>query len=198
MNKKRLFILTALMLAVCLVFTMFAVACDDSKGGDDGDKDNSSSNLLFTNGTFTGTGDNTELSAPNSWTGSVGSSSSSTATPSGDSNLRYGVADTATSAWRALRRKYSDIDIASPGRGPSSDKDDELDDSKVLMIYNKKATSYKYTSTSHSLDVNSYYKLSVDVKTMLDADNTDPLAGAYISVTGGAEAEWKAINTNGE
>ena len=93
MNKKRLFILTALMLAVCLVFTMFAVACDDSKGGDDGDKDNSSSNLLFTNGTFTGTGDNTELSAPNSWTGSVGSSSSSTATPSGDSNLRYGVAD---------------------------------------------------------------------------------------------------------
>ena len=79
-----------------------------------------------------------------------------------------------------------------------SEDNDELDDDKILMIYNKTATSYKYTSSSHSLDANSYYRLSIDVKTMLGSDNADPLAGAYISVTGAAEANWEAINTNGE
>ncbi|MDE5990762.1 MAG: hypothetical protein K2H36_04175, partial [Clostridia bacterium] len=138
------------------------------------------------------------------WTGAVGSSSYSSATPSGDSNLRSGVVDSATAAWRSLKRKYSDITIDSPGRGITSeniedeDLKKELDDGKILMIYNKTATSYKYTSSSHNLDINSYYKLSVDVKTMLDNDNTDELAGAYINVSGGAEANWEAINTNGE
>ena len=196
MNKKRLFILTALVLTICLVFTMFAVACkkDDDNTPDDTDK----TSLLFTNGTFSGTSDSSEISTPNSWTGAVGSSSSSSATPSGDSNLRSGVVDSASSAWKSLRRKYSDINIESPGRGLTSESDEELDDSKILMIYNKTATSYKYTSSSHNLDMNSYYKLSVDVKTMLDSDNTDELAGAYISVSGAAEANWQAINTNGE
>ncbi|MBD5099962.1 MAG: hypothetical protein HDT29_01490 [Clostridiales bacterium] len=198
MNKKRLFILTALMLTVCLIFTMFAVACDkddeDENGGD-----TSTSSLLFTNGTFSSTGENSELSSPSSWTGAVGSSSSSSATPSGESNLRSGVVSSATKAWKSLKRKYSDIEIESPGRGISSENGNkELDDDNILMIYNKVATSYKYTSTSHSLDINSYYKLSIDVKTILDADNTDALAGAYISVSGSAEANWEAINTQGE
>ncbi len=196
-KKKRLFILTALMLTICLLFSLFAVACDDEKPGNN-DEDADSSSLLFTNGTFSGTSDDSELSSPNGWTGSVGSSSSSSATPSGDSNLRSGVVNTASSAWKSLKRKFSDIDIDSPGRGTSSEDNDELDDDKILMIYNKTATSYKYTSSSHSLDANSYYRLSIDVKTMLGGDNADPLAGAYISVTGAAEANWEAINTNGE
>ncbi|MDE5548975.1 MAG: hypothetical protein K2J13_01845, partial [Clostridia bacterium] len=98
-----------------------------------------------------------------------------------------------------MKKKYSDIGIETPGRGISSQNgNDDLNDDNVLMIYNKVATSYKYTSTSHNLDINSYYKLSIDVKTLLDGDNTDELAGAYITVSGGAEANWAAINTQGE
>lgn len=199
MNKKRLFILTALMLTICFIFTMFAVACDkdtEKKPNDDG---TSNSSLLFTNGTFNSTDEDSELSSPANWTGSVGSSSSSSATPSGDSNLRTGVVNTASKTWKSLKKKYSEITIDSPGRGISSEGgNEELKDENILMIYNKTATSYKYTSSSSSLDTNSYYKLSIDVKTMLDSDNTDELAGAYISVSGSAEANWEAINTNGE
>ncbi|MDE6870334.1 MAG: hypothetical protein K2J75_06365, partial [Clostridia bacterium] len=90
------------------------------------------------------------------------------------------------------------ITASSPGRGSSSENNKELDDDKVLMINNRKPTSYKYTSDSHTLDAKSYYKLSVDVKTILDADNTDDLAGAYIYVNGAAYAAWEAIDTHNE
>ena len=196
MKKKRLFILTALALTVCLLFTLFAVACDNDTNGDDNPTD--PSDLLFTNGTFTGVADDSALPAPISWTGAAGSTSSSSATPSGESNLLSGVVDTSTSAWRDLRKKYSDIDIATPGKGSSSKDNEDLDDDKILMIYNKVETSYNYTSTSHTLEINSYYKLSIDVKTMLADDNTDERAGAYISVGSGAEAAWEAIDTKGE
>ncbi len=198
MNKKRLFIFTALILTVCLIFTMFAAGCD--KDENNGNDNNDSSDLLFNNGTFAQTGDDSTLSTPNSWTGAAGSTSSSstTATPSSDKDLTKGVVSSATSAWKALTKKHSDISISSPGRGPSSQNNKELDDQNILMIHNKTATSYKYTSSSHSIDTESYYKLSVDVKTLLGSDNTDALAGAYIYVNGAAYAGWEAIDTKGE
>ncbi len=197
MNKKRLFILTALILAVCIVFSMFAVACDkDDPNNKDEDKE---STLLFTNGTFAEGSDDSALRAPSNWTGAPGSSSgSSTATPAEDKDLTKGVVKTSDSGWKALKKKYSHISVSSPGRGRSSDGNDELDDDDVLMINNRTATSYKYTSDSQSIDTDSYYKLSVDVRTILDSDNTDPLAGAYIYVNGAAYARWEAINTQNE
>lgn len=199
MNKKRLFILTALILAVCLVFSMFAIACD--KDDDDNDQDNTTSTLLFTNGTFAVGTDSTSLTAPSNWTGAPGStssSSSSTYTPSGEDDLTKGVVGTSSSDWKNLQKDYKHITSSSPGRGTSSESNEELDDDKVLMINNRKPTSYKYTSDSHTLDAKSYYKLSVDVKTILDADNTDDLAGAYIYVNGAAYARWEAIDTHNE
>lgn len=199
MNKKRIFILTASVLAVCLVFSMFAMACDPK---DDGNKtDDTNSTLLFTNGTFADGSSSSALTAPSNWTGAPGStssSSSSTYTPSDDDALTKGVVGTSSSAWRALQKEYKHITSSSPGRGKSSEDNDELDDDKILMIDNRKATSYKYTSDSHTLDKNSYYKLSVDIKTILDDDNTDDLAGAYIYVNGSAYARWEAIDTHNE
>lgn len=196
MNKKRIFILTALILAVCLVFSMFAIACDKNDGHSD--NNNANSTLLFTNGTFAGGTGDSALTSPSNWTGSAGStasSSSSSYTPSGENDLTRGVVGTSSSEWKALQKKYKHITASSPGRGKSSEDDDELDDTKVLMINNRTATSYKYTSESHSLDTDSYYRLSVDVKTILDG-NTDPLSGAYIYVNGAAYAGWEAIDTN--
>lgn len=194
MNRKKLFILTALILAVCIVFTTFAVACDKNKNEDtDNEKESS---LLFTNGTFADGSSNSALITPNNWTGAPGSTSGSdTATPSDDKDLTKGVVNTSSSGWKSLQKQYSHITASTPGRGTSSDDDDELDDNSVLMINNRTATSYKYTSDSHSLDANSYYKLSVDVKTILDSDNVDELAGAYIYINGSAFARWEAINT---
>ena len=199
MNKKRIFILTALILAVCLVFSMFAIACDPKD--ENNDPDNTTSNLLFTNGTFAGGTGSSALTAPSNWTGAPGStssSSSSTYTPSGEDDLTKGVVGTSSTNWRNLQKNYKHITSSSPGRGSSSESNKELDDDKVLMINNRKATSYKYTSDSHTLDAKSYYKLSVDVKTILDADNTDDLAGAYIYVNGAAYAKWEAIDTHNE
>ncbi|MDE6211154.1 MAG: hypothetical protein K2G42_04205, partial [Clostridia bacterium] len=109
-----------------------------------------------------------------------------------------GVVGTSSTNWRDLQKDYKHITSSSPGRGSSSENNKELDDDKVLMINNRKPTSYKYTSDSHTLDAKSYYKLSVDVKTILDADNTDDLAGAYIYVNGAAYAAWEAIDTHNE
>lgn len=198
MNKKRIFIFTALILTVCLIFSMFAVACKNDTT--ESTTDNTENDLLFTNGTFKLTGDTSSVSAPNNWTGAPGSSSSSSniGTPSGSDDLTKGVVDTSSSAWKSLQKDYSSINIASPGRGTSSSSNKNLDDNKVLMIHNMTATSYKYTSSSHTLSKDSYYKLSVDVKT-LDIDKSeDSLAGAYIYVNGSAYSAWEAIDTQGE
>lgn len=198
MNKKRIFIFTALVLVICLAFSMFAVACDNDENTTETPTE---TDLLFTNGTFKLTGDNNAvLSAPSNWTGAPGSSSSSSSvgTPNDDDDLTKGVVSSSSSGWKNLRKEYKSIGISSPGRGPLSDKITNLDDNKILMIHNMTATSYKYTSTSHTINKDSYYKLSVDVKTLLDDDNTDDLAGAYIYVNGSAYAGFEAIDTKGE
>lgn len=197
MNKKRLFILTSLVLVICLAFSMFAVACDND---DSTTTETTETDLLFSNGSFKLTSDNSVVSTPENWTGAPGSSSSSSslATPNEDSDLTKGVVDSSSSAWKNLRKEYKSIAIASPGRGTTSNLDKNLDDSKILMIHNMTATAYKYTSSSHTIAKDSYYKLSVDVKTLLDDDNTDDLAGAYIYIGGSAYAAWEAIDTKGE
>ena len=195
MNKKRLFILTALILVVCLAFSLFAAACDNDETTP---TDNTETDLLFTNGTFKLTSDTAVLSSPNNWTGAPGSTSSSNATPSDDDDLTKGVVDSSSAAWKNLKKEYKTISISSPGRGKTSETNENLDDNKILMIHNMVPTAYKYTSGSTTINKNSYYKLSVDVKTLLDDDNTDPLAGAYIYVNGSAYAGWTAIDTNGE
>lgn len=194
MNKKRLFILTALVLVLCMALSLFA-ACDN-------DKDNTvqaaETDLLFSNGTFKLTSDTAVLSSPNNWTGAPGSTSSTNGSPNDEDDLTTGVVNSSSTAWKNLRKEYKSITIASPGRGETSSTNENLDDNSVLMIHNMTATAYKYTSSSHTISKNSYYKLSVDVKTLLDDDNTDDMAGAYIYVNGSAYAGWEAIDTNGE
>ena len=194
MNKKRLFILTALVLVACLALSLFA-ACDNNESttGNVTETD-----LLFSNGTFKLTSDTAVLSSPNNWTGAPGSTSSTNGSPNDEDDLTTGVVNSSSSAWKNLRKEYKSITIASPGRGETSGTNENLDDNSILMIHNMTATAYKYTSSSHTLNKDSYYKLSVDVKTLLDEDNTDDLAGAYIYVNGSAYAGWEAIDTNGE
>lgn len=193
MNKKRLFILTALVLVLCLTLSLFAACDDKSKNTEQATE----TDLLFSNGTFKLTSDSAVLSSPNNWTGAPGSTSTTNGSPNDDDDLTTGVVDSSSSAWKNLRKEYKSITIASPGRGETSSVNENLDDNKILMIHNMTATAYKYTSSSHTIAKDSYYKLSVDVKTLLE-DNTDDLAGAYIYVNGSAYAGWEAIDTNGE
>jgi len=62
----------------------------------------------------------------------------------------------------------------------------------LLMIWNKTATAYGYTSTSKTLSANSYYKVQANVKTHL-------AGGASISIAHGDTVKiFDNINTNGE
>ncbi|MGN0771325.1 MAG: hypothetical protein ACI4MI_01935 [Christensenellales bacterium] len=179
MNTKKRFLLTLLIAIMCITMITCAIACE--KDADD-NTDDTTNDQLFTNGDFTlTTGDSYPLT-PGSWTSSTGSSSA----PSGSDNITAGVIDTSSSSFKDNKKTYGSID--NPGKTG--------DDDKILMIYNKTATSYKYTSASITLAKNAYYELSFSVKTLLDDDSDK--AGAYVYLTGDAYAEFEAIDTNGE
>lgn len=180
MNTKKRFLLTLLIAIMCIAMLVTAIACD--KDTDDNNDDPATGEQLFTNGDFTLTTGDTYPATPGSWTSSTGASGA----PSGSDNITAGVIDTSSSSFKSNKKTYGSIE--NPGKTG--------DDDKILMIYNKTATSYKYTSASITLDKNSYYELTFSVKTLL-SDPTET-SGAYVYLNGDAYAEFKAIDTNGE
>lgn len=196
MNKKRRFLMLLTVLALCVALVFSAFACKDKKDDNDPSDNDDSSDMLFANGDFeTTSGENYPLD-PGSWTGAAGSTSASSdiGTPSGTDNLIAGVINVGND-FKKNRKDYGNID--NPGK--------KGDDDNVLMIWNKVATSYKYTSAQVSVEKNKYYRLSLWVKTVGTEDDygfaaTDAYAspGAYVSVTGDAYARFDRIDTLGQ
>ena len=200
MRKKSL---TFLILVIVMIASLAAalIACDPDDPAAD---DTSYSTTLIANGNFDEASGDSQPMTPSSWTGEEGSTSSSTQykTPNGSSNLSAGVIDLADE--RGYRNDFGSI---APGK--------KGEDDNILAIYNKTATSYKYTSASVTLSADKVYKLSVWVKTDIytdasyynswlnrDSDETQELdenrTGAYVYVNGVAYAAFEAINTGGQ
>ncbi len=181
MNKKRHFLISLIVVVLCVCLIMSFVACDNKDK--DKEEDTADNSELFTNGQFTlTTGDNYPLT-PSSWTGAVGTSSA----PSGSDNIAAGVIDTSEKNFKNNKKTYGNI--SNPGKVGA-------DDDKILMIYNKNATSYKYTSSGVKLNKNSYYKLTFSVKTLITSTTNN--SGVYAYINGDAYAAFESVNTNGE
>lgn len=186
MNKSKRLLTLILVLCMCMTMVFLAVACNDT---DDDTTDNGSvtSETAFPNGDFISYTGDSYPATPTNWSGNPGSSSSSSATPTGENNLISGVIDVSDTLFKKNRSKYGRID--NPGKIGTDDK--------IMMIYNKTETSYKYDSDSVSISKNDYFKLSLNVKTdQLSGKDNDQEYGVYIYVNGDAYASFKAINTN--
>jgi hypothetical protein len=185
--KKLLIILLVLTLIFSL--TLALAACNDedpttSPTEEEEEEETVDEDILIQNGDFADVTGSTYPKSATGWTGSVGSSSSSTQTPSGSENLITGVINLEEAAYNENKGKWGDL--ANPGKQDISDEDNN-----VLMIYNKTLTVYKYTN-SFSTVAGKYYKVTVHVKT-----NITDGAGAYVYLTGGAYAAFEKINTEG-
>lgn len=186
MNKKRKIFTMVFIVAICISMILFAVACGPKETTED-ENGSVTSKATFANGdfvTYTGT---TFPSSPTNWAAAPGSESTSSATPTGEKNLIAGVINTEEDSFRSYKSTYGlkDNPVAISS------------DNRVLMIYNKVPTSYKYTSDSVKVEKNKYYKLTINVKTLdlVGVDGAEKF-GAYINLNGDAYATFSEINTN--
>ncbi len=182
MEKKKRILYSLIVVVLCICMTICAFACSNKDEDTTTDEDIDESELLFTNGNFNFVSDSTASypQSPEDWTGTAGSTSSSTKTPDVE---KAGVIDVS---------KMSNSDYDYNGN-PSK----VGDDNKILMIYNKTATAYYYKSSSATIDKNSYYVLKFYVKTSnISGSETDTEIGAYAYVTGDAYVAFTAIQTD--
>lgn len=187
MIKTKRILLTLLIALMCISIVFTAVACKD-------DNPTTSTEIeevetLFTNGNFTGTSSAADAEYPHkpeNWTGTPGSTSSSSSlkTPQSKDDLTVGIIDITKTD-------------ASLGGSPNKPNAETNKDNKVLMINNKKYTSYRYVSDNVTLSKDKYYKLSLFVKTT-NIENKSEKGGAYVYVTGNAYAAFEEINTQNE
>ena len=190
MKRNKKILLTVISAILCILLVASFVACNDDTTTSPTEE---STSELFTNGSFSGADGTSYPQTPTNWTGAAGSTSSSDSykTPTGSDNLIAGVISTEDKTYRANSKTYGGA--ANPGKIGEDDN--------ILMIYNKVATVYKYTSASVTLDKSSYYKLSVWVKTIgidkSDSEYNEGKSGAYIYVNGAAYAAFEAIDTEG-
>ncbi len=99
----------------------------------------------------------TTLATPTNWTGAAIDSNASTETE----DLAKGIFDQLNDNWNI-------IDIDPDAENSFAEKiftADKKHGNTVLIIDNKKATSYGYTSSSFTLSASKYYKISIDVLT---------------------------------
>ncbi|MDE6566091.1 MAG: hypothetical protein K2L47_03355, partial [Clostridia bacterium] len=163
-----------------MVTTLIACDKDDDTAGEV--KDTSE---FIANGNFEVTSSDSFPKIPGSWTGSAGSTTSGNATDLDEDSLLAGVIDTEKSAYDKNKKIWNRL--PNPGAVATTD-------SNILMIYNKKDNSYKYTSSNFSLNANKIYQISVSVKTDKLTDNS---YGAYIKIAGDAFVEFESIKTGG-
>ena len=192
MIKKKRILLSLIVVILCVSIAMLAFACNKDKNTDEDEDTKTEDTALFTNGTFTqftkGDSDSFPV-APTSWTGTPGSTSSSSTikTPQDSDSLSAGVISVG-----------SDYDSTKLGiTNPA--KTEGVEDNYVLRINNKVATAYSYVSSSTTVKKDSYYKLSFWVKTVgLSPKNEGEKYGAYIYVKGSAYAQFEAVDTEEE
>lgn len=98
----------------------------------------------------------TALATPTNWTGAAIDSSAST----DSDDLAKGVFNRLNGNWDTIKIDPDETDTFADKIFDGANHNDS-----VLVIYNKNATSYGYTSTSFTLTKGTYYKVSVDVLT---------------------------------
>ncbi len=187
MNRKKLFLLTILVLVLAVSILASFVSCKRETGPAGGNTDE---DVIITNGSFASVNSETFPKVPSGWTASAGSTSSSSAsaTPSTQGeDLISGVIDTKANVFRNNASKWK----VNRQKNPFTPNNDDATDTNVLMINNLVSTAYKYTSSNVTLVKNSYYKITVDVRTEDDAL-------AFIYVLGDAFAEFTNISTNSQ
>lgn len=192
-NKKR-FLMTFLIVILCMTLLISAFACDNGDEGKEGEDPKPETELL-NNGSFASVTGDTYPKTPTGWSAAPGSSSSSSnvATPSGSDNLISGVISVDAKQYNSDKKQYGKV--SNPYKPEGADEKNN----NVLMIYNKKPTSYKYTSSSIDVEKDKYYKLTFNVKTVgLSGTSGDDKYGAYIYVNGDAYSKFEAIDTEGK
>ncbi len=193
MDKKKRILYTLVIAILCVCFAVCAFACSNDDEKEEETTEEEETGLLWANGNFVQVSDSSASypQTPSSWTGTAGSSSSTSElkTPSGTDNVIAGVISVASSSFKSNAATY----------GNASNPDKVGKDDKILMIYNKVATSYYYKSSSTSLSKDTYYKLTFSVKTVNIYPETDGKAyGAYVHITGDAYLDFEAIDTQGD
>lgn len=133
---------------------------------------------------------------PTSWTATAPSSTLPQRDDEDDA-IEAGIISVESSAYSG---KYSEWDsLANPG------KNGDAEDNNMLMIYNREPTVYSYTSASFTLAADTFYKISIDVKTVdiagraLSTGETESTLtpGARIYISTATYAQFTNINTNG-
>ena len=210
MNKKKLSIIALIMCLVVVFLAAVLVACDP-KSGDDGTTDSveATEGLLIANSDFKVIGASGDFPRTiTNWTGAKLYSSSSV-----HGDVIAGAVNLTAATYEQYRSLWKDDDntvynlLTAGGRYGA---DDEI--KNALMIYmptedevtsedeDYGPTAYGYTSSSFTIEKNSYYKLSVDVLTYniagTDKEGNEP--GARIYVSSNTYAEIAAIDTKGQ
>ena len=96
----------------------------------------------------------TDLATPSNWTGAAIDSNASTASD----DLVKGLLNQKTSNWSLV-----DIDPDKTDSYKDTIFTGDAHNDSVLLVYNKTAGSYGYTSPSFTLEKNTIYKISIDV-----------------------------------
>lgn len=210
MNKKKIVILSLMLVAIIALSSALFVACNNDTP--EADKNNTTitetEGLLIKNGDFKviDTKATDYPRAITSWTGGKMYSSGSY-----KDDVTAGVISLSKAIYDANKSKWNDSDdslynkLVAGGRYGDDDKV-----KNALMVYmpeestnsdGKKVhgpTAYGYTSTSFTLAKGSYYRLKVDVLThnIGGANETD--RGARIYLSSNTYAEFSGIDTKGE
>lgn len=182
MNKKHKFLTILLIVILCITLLTTLIACDKDNETTGEVKDTSE---FIANGNFEVTTSDDFPKIPGSWTGSAGSTTSGNSTETDEDSLAAGVIDTEKSAYDKNKKIWNRL--PNPGAVATTD-------TNILMIYNKKDNSYKYTSSNFSLSANKVFEIKLSVKT--DKLSEDSY-GAYIKIAGDAFIEFEGIKTNG-
>lgn len=175
MNKSKLKKFLTLLVCLMLVASMTLLAACNKNNDTDGDTDKVTATPTFTNGNFTSfSSSDTYPKVPSSWTGSPTSDQSNT-----EFNYSFvvddlvgGIISLNPEIYNEYKSKWGDLGIFEKYAPEDLAKDYTADDD-VLMLYNKVNAYQTYTSAKFTASANSYYKLSVDVRThILDGNNT--------------------------
>lgn len=181
--RKRVTVIVAVVLAVCLFWVAGAITRIRPAGAETEDYEGWTKTVSISNSQFgdVGSGD---IPAPNNWTGASIFNNTGSAVKSGVLKLDEYNDSNKDNYKLDEYDEYKNTKPDSPfGHGSDASQPDYFEGTNrnVLMINaNKTATAFGYTSDSFTLAANSYYKISVWAKT----GHTSPNSGASIVVNG--------------
>ncbi len=214
MNKKRITFLTVIVTVLMVLSLSIFVACDkNSSTTTVTETIKPTEGLIIPNGDFKVTG--SSVAYPRTLTNWTGARMYSSGTYASD--VVAGAISLEQSSYNAYKSKWNDSltsDLYDALKTHYSSDKDAINN--ILGIYmpekdtnlgNSNAkygpTAFSYTSSSFTLEKNSYYEVSVDVLTKDIAGNTevkeasDRKPGANIYISSSTYQEFKQINTNG-